>query len=305
MAQKKLLTVKDLITHMKDKKGIRFDIVSEEDAKHFLTEHNYYFKLAAYRGNYAKYPCGDKAGKYIDLDFAYLQELSTLDMHLRYIVLEMCLDIEHAVKVSLIHDMESNPSEDGYNIVKIFNQQNNSLAKVNRHVKTSYAKNIIQKYYKNCPIWVFCEIISFGDLCKLCNFYDHLYRGRLSFKSTLLYPIRDIRNASAHSNCLIYNIHENNNKPNNEIANMIKSKMPHISKSLRSKMLSNKTVHDFITLMYFYDIVVKSEKTKSNRFAEIAELFDVRMKRNCNYFKTNASLLSAYNFVSSFIHKIV
>ena len=186
MAQKKLLSIDDLIHHMKVEKGIRFDIVSEEDAKHFLCEHNYYFKLAAYRGNYPKYPFGQKAGQYIDLDFAYLQELSVLDMYLRYIVLDMCLDIEHAVKVALIHDIEDNPSEDGYNIVKIFTQQSNSLTKVKCYIKTSYAKNIIQKYYKNCPIWVLCEVISFGDLCKLCNFYNHLYSNRLPFKPTLL-----------------------------------------------------------------------------------------------------------------------
>lgn len=305
MAQKKLLSVDDLITHMKDKKGIRFDIVSKEEAKHFLTEHNYYFKLAAYRGNYAKYQCGEKAGKYIDLDFAYLQELSTLDMHLRYLVLEMCLDIEHAIKVALIHDIEENPLEDGYNIVKIFNQQSNSLAKVRQHIKTSYAKNIIQKYSSNCPVWVFCEIISFGDLCKLCLFYNHLYPGRLSFKPTLLFPIRDIRNASAHNNCLIYNIHESNNKPNNEVSNLVAKLISNVSKSMRLKMLRNKTIHDFITLLYFYDNVIKSEKTKTDRYSDVKRLFDKRMNRNCDYFKNNSSLTSAYKFVNLFVHKII
>ena len=58
MAQKKLLSIDDLIHHMKVGKGIRFDIVSEEEAKHFLCKHNYYFKLVSYRKNYNKASLG-------------------------------------------------------------------------------------------------------------------------------------------------------------------------------------------------------------------------------------------------------
>ena len=45
---KRLLNTDELITHMKDK-GIQFNITNETSAKHFLTEHNYYFKLSSYR----------------------------------------------------------------------------------------------------------------------------------------------------------------------------------------------------------------------------------------------------------------
>lgn len=51
-------------------KGITFDIVKEEDAKAFLQNNNYYMKLASYRANYEK---RKSDGKYINLDFAYLQ----------------------------------------------------------------------------------------------------------------------------------------------------------------------------------------------------------------------------------------
>ncbi len=98
---KQLLTTDQLIAHMKGK-GITFNIISESDAKSFLTENNYYLKLASYRTNYAKYTSGSKTGQYINLDFAYLKELSTIDMHLRYLIIQMCLDIEHYLKVSLL-----------------------------------------------------------------------------------------------------------------------------------------------------------------------------------------------------------
>ena len=78
---KLLKTSDELISHMKIK-GIKFDIVKEE-AKIFLQNNNYYMKLASYRANYDKRKSN---GEYINLDFAYLRELSTIDMHLRYLI---------------------------------------------------------------------------------------------------------------------------------------------------------------------------------------------------------------------------
>lgn len=48
---KPMLTIDELITHM-EKKGIRFTIVSKEEAANFLAHNNYYMKLASYRRNY-------------------------------------------------------------------------------------------------------------------------------------------------------------------------------------------------------------------------------------------------------------
>lgn len=94
---KPLLANEQLISHMKSK-GITSDIISEDDAKTFLQQKNYYMKLASYRENYPKYLTGRKTGQYINLDFAYLKELSTIDMHLRYLIIQMCLDLEHSQK---------------------------------------------------------------------------------------------------------------------------------------------------------------------------------------------------------------
>lgn len=44
-------------------------------------------KLASYRANYDKRKSN---GEYINLDFAYLRELSTIDMHLRYLICRCC-----------------------------------------------------------------------------------------------------------------------------------------------------------------------------------------------------------------------
>ena len=51
---KELKTSSELIEHMKSK-GITFNLMSENEATHFIQEHNYYLKVAAYRKNYNKY----------------------------------------------------------------------------------------------------------------------------------------------------------------------------------------------------------------------------------------------------------
>ena len=174
---KLLCSSEELITHMKEK-GITFSEISEEDAKLFLEQNNYYLKLASYRFNYQKHKTGKNVGKYINLDFAYLKELSTLDMHLRYQILDMCLDIEHFLKVRLLHDIEVNPDEDGYRIIQKFLSQDtrlSSLCKIQGHKSSEYCKDLIEKYYPYFPAWVFVELISFSELTYLVDFYTKIY----------------------------------------------------------------------------------------------------------------------------------
>lgn len=69
------LTISKQIEHMK-KRGIAFDVVSEEKATRYLEENNNYFKLRAYRKNYSK----NGEGKHVGLDFAYLRDIAIIDM---------------------------------------------------------------------------------------------------------------------------------------------------------------------------------------------------------------------------------
>ena len=49
------LTIEAQVTYMRDVKGIKFNIVSEQQAAAFLSENNYYFKLKAFCKNYSKF----------------------------------------------------------------------------------------------------------------------------------------------------------------------------------------------------------------------------------------------------------
>lgn len=294
---KPLLTVDELISHMENK-GISFNICCKDEAREFLSANNYYLKLASYRNNYKKYPPGSKnEGKYIDLDFAYLRELSTIDMHLRYIIMQMSLDIEHYLKVKLLSDIENNPHEDGYRIIQEFIAQDNdlrALKKIQRHKSSDYCKSLIEKYYPYFPAWVFVELISFGDLAHLCDFYSSKYNTPIADR-ILLNSVRDIRNASAHSNCLINRLLPGNNTPHHAIVDKLKS-VPNIGENARNKKLRNKCVYDFVALLFAYDEIVTSASTKEKRYEALSQLFNDRMLRHGDWFEKNNLIVSTHDF---------
>lgn len=115
--EKRKLTIEEQIQDMIDK-NIQFELYSQEEAKKFL-KYNNYFKLKSYARNYN---INSQTKKYYNLDFAYLVELSKIDMYIRKIILELSLDVEHYLKVRIMNDLSNNPKEDGYNIVRLFLQ---------------------------------------------------------------------------------------------------------------------------------------------------------------------------------------
>ena len=299
---------KELIKHMKDK-GIQFNKISERDAKDFLENNNYYLKLASYRGNYTKRSEGKNKGKYINLEFAYLKELSIIDMHLRYIIIEMCLDIEHALKVKLLKEITKNKDEDGYLLIRKFLAEGNNikiLENIYKHRNGEYCKDLIKKYYPYFPIWVFLEVISFGELLNLCSFYQELYNNAYIIDNKLMNEVRDIRNAAAHSNCLINKLGEKIDKtkqPDSKITNFIKD-MNCVGADARSKYLRRRFSYSFMTLLFVYDEFMP-EKPKKKRYEQIKNFMENRVVRNKDYFEKNSLIVSTYNFHKKVIDKLI
>lgn len=304
---KQLLSIEELIQHMKNR-GITFNGISENDAKQFLQNNNYYMKLAAYRANYDKCDTGKRQGQYKKLDFGYLKELSTIDMYLRYIVMDMCLDIEHVIKVRLIKNITNNPSEDGYDIVRKFIAQDDNLRilkNIRSHKSGEYCKDLIEKYYPYFPVWVFVELISFGDLLYFCSFYEKIY-GVQIINNKLMNTVRDVRNAAAHSNCLLNKMTEkidSTKQVNNEISSFIIG-MKNISKTSRVNNLSYKFTNSFVTVLYVYDSLM-NEIPKQKRYKEIQEFMNGRVVKNKQFFQSNSKIVGVYNFHKKVIDNLV
>ena len=325
MHQKPMMNVESLITHSKDK-GIKFEIMSEDDAKAYLSKNNNYFKLTSYRKNYSKVTDGPRAGQYDKLDFAHLIELARIDVEIRHILLKMCLDIEHFLKVKLIKAVESNmdsgSGEDGYKIVTDYltdigtmdlekrvssiSQRAGSLSrKMNQNRKNPYCDGLMEKYHGEMPIWVLVEIISFGYLEDLINYYSYSTGWPTPVDSKSLDRVRQIRNAAAHNNCIIndLNASETDNKTPRFITQFISR--AGIGKNMRAKKLSNRRINQIVHLLYVYDKVVTSDNTRTLRLQELNDLLNKRIVEHKDYFLHNSLLTSTHDFFNRLVSSIV
>ena len=301
MSKPKLM-LKEQIEYMRDKKGVLFNIISEEEALEFLEKSNYYFKLKSFAHNYEKYadPNVAQYNKYIDLEFAYLKELSTIDADFRYLILKLVLDVEHFLKVQLITDVSQDSQEDGYSIVSAF------LSKMKPHLQdeimnkstNSYCKALIEKYKDEFAVWNLIEVISFGDFIDLYEFYYSKRNNPYSVKGKL-YPIKWLRNAAAHNNCLLNNLSKPFSKriePNKSIMNKI-AKIKHMPKKSREKKMQNPPIHDFVVLLDVYFTVIRSNNTLKNGINSLNYFFKERCLKNKEYFQNNDNLKSNYEFL--------
>lgn len=316
MPQKPMLSVSDLIIHLQGK-GVIFSIMSATDANTYLSQNNNFFKLTSYRKNYLKYTDGVNIGKYEHLEFAYLIELARIDVEVRHILLKMCLDIEHFLKVYLIKFIEdrvkSGADEDGYKIVldyisdanqaSIVDKANNIkirsskiASKLKQNVSNPYCGNLIAKYKSEMPIWALVEVISFGDLLDIIDYCIDNYGMTLPVDRVSLDRVRQIRNATAHNNCIINDLRSSDDGPKTPsfITKYVVS--AGIGVNMRKKKLSNPRINQIVHLFYVYKNIVTSNNTRSIRIKELQDLMNTRIIEHKEYFNNNTLLTSTYVF---------
>lgn len=256
------LSVSEQIDRLKEK-GIKFNYYSEEDAKKYLTNNNYYYKLTSFRKNFRKYQYGANKGKYIDLDFGYLVDLAIIDSYLRNIILEISLGIEHYSKLKLLHALENKSNEDGYKIVENFmvslEEKRIILeTELNNKMNSTYVGDIISHYSRKFPAWSFIEIISFGDYLRFYKFCANRWNNKNMIDDYfLMKDVKELRNAAAHNNCIINDITIKNSKHK---ANFVmKRNLFSISKKRNTKHLSKEKVRQLVTLLYASSTMITSK----------------------------------------------
>lgn len=299
------LTIEEQIAHMRDDRGVKFNIMSEEAAANFLHYNSYYFKIKAFRKNYSKYNSGPKCGQYYNLEFAYLRELSIIDMHLREIILAMVIDIEHYLKVRLLRDISVCPQEDGYSIISTFFANHPGVEeRIQEKGENSYCAALIHRHSGHFAVWSIVEVLSFGDLLNLCDLFYNGWSGeRIDIGNYRI--VKFLRNAAAHNNCLINNLADNkgNGFTQNRTANRMLAQIDGVSASTRSKKMGNRFVHDFVVMLCCYDEIVSSRDVKRHKMQRLKDFVDVRCMRNREWFRDNALICSNYNFMKKVVDK--
>lgn len=242
---KRKLTNKEMVEHLKSK-GVMFELTSETEALSILRQNTYFYKVTAYRKNFLK-----ENDLYKDLDFAMLSDLATIDMRLRYLLLQFSLDYEHAIKTKLLDIITNDPKEDGYQIVQRFKKSHPNTYKIimDDFHKNKYNRDMYNKRKDKVAIWNVFEVISFGSLSIFIDFFWN-DKGTKSIKEAkaLTKYAKNVRNAAAHSNPILINLFDKSMQKKNDQA-VVSYASP---LGINSKDLRDKKVNDLFSLFYLH-----------------------------------------------------
>lgn len=269
------LTFQEMINHLKTK-GITFQHISEQEAKVYLRDQNYFYKLTAFRQNFEKIN-----GEYIGLDFATLVDLSKIDTALRYFVLDLALDYEHAIKTKILSLITLDPSEDGYAVVDQFrrlHQNTYQIILVNMK-RGNYGKEFYRKRHKHLAVWNLLEGTTMGSLSVFIDFYYKQKKIKsLKADHKLTKFAKNLRNAAAHNNALLINLFSKDTKISPNIETVSYAQPYGISR----KQLTEQKLNDLFALVFLHKKYC-SELVNQERLARLNQLLEQIYKNKSLY----------------------
>lgn len=304
------LSPQQQVEHLKSK-GVKFELLSENDAESYLIKNNNYFRLRSYRTGFSKVEEGKRAGQYANLDFKILVDLSIIDMLLRYTMLPITLDIEHFSKIKLLSKIEEK-SEDGYAVVKDFldsyntvkdgRTRNRAKEDIEKGRSSPYIANLLAKFPNyDFPVWVFFELVAFGTYTyfyKYCaerfndkNMLDEFY---------LLQSVKSLRNACAHNNCILNDMSSGKpmHKPRYALLQAM-GDVEGVGQGQRRSRLNNDRLQQIATSLYLHHKLA-SEGVQWHRAISLTT-FVKRMNKHIDYYKGNDQITSSFDFIAKLV----
>ena len=311
--KKPMLSTKDLIDNLKSK-NIKFNYMSESEAYDYLRNKNNFHIIKSYTDNFEKYFYNGKfIDKYVDLDFAYLKDLSEIDYELRSILFKMIINIEHNLKLKILNLMEDMPNEDGYRIVNLYLDRvfygekrlhNSIFSKLGNEKYNEIYKiygNLKQQKLNNIPIWKFLEIITFGELVRFYEFFIQEYNIKNKQEIYLFGEIVKLRNCVCHNNLILVGLNKKDNKnyPNYSITTYLDE--CNIGNSSKINKMKNSKVRQITYTIYMFDKMLPIDDLKISIMKELKILFFDRIKLNRKYYNNNGLLISIYKYFEKII----
>lgn len=267
--------------HHLQESGITFSIMTEREARKFLRENTYYYKIKSYRHNY---PRGTD-GKF-SCDFAHLVELSRMDIALSRLCLDHCLGVEHALKVWL--NARLMEEEDPGIADRILRES----GVTQRDDQTStpsnpYVAGLTQHCGEKRSLWHWWELGMFASQARLYSSYCRI-KGEEASLEHLLFIVRKLRNAVSHGFCLLSDVsisapvHAPGTDHETPFDNQVLRKGMWLcgrnpeSKSVRKSSLGKSykklIVHNYSTLLYTYLRLVNSEGMFAHSVRNVTDL---------------------------------
>lgn len=301
----RLLSATEQVAYLK-KKGVGFGLMDEAAARAYLTYHNNYFKLTAYRKNYQQHPGGAKAGQYVRLDFAYLVDLAEIDMELRYAIMQLALDVEHHTKLALLRRLEA-ANENGFAIVAEYRAALNDKDRrilddeLRRSRQNVYCGDMAAKYAERPPVWVFLELISFGKILSFYKFVaDKLGDSEMRELFYCLLDCKSLRNAAAHNSCILNDLSASGARRTNEQVVQALTAIAALPKGLRRSKLRCERLRQLATLLYTHQHMVTSSSLRQ-REARLLHNLTARVNMHSAYYADNDQLRTSFAFVACLV----
>lgn len=323
------------VKYLKNQKNIGFNIIDEKQAAEILKERTYYYKVTCYRKNFRK----NQNGQYENVEFALLNDMAVLDMRLRYLLLQLTLDLEHVLKTNLINSI-TNSNEDGFTILTEFDAHEEAkfIASLRPGSNRKY-QSVQQMLIKNpssesydysltsvynpkiqparpMPIWVFLEKAPYNSLIKFTEFYTQNkkpnYKSFQTAKELLLLGKR-IRDSAAHNRPILLNIgndiHAGTIK--GRISNLVEKEFQNLSITPKNTSeytkyidcMKNIKVHDIFCLLILHKTYVKSQEIKDKRYVELKEFVE-RCSKYAFLYSEHQNLKTVHEFFKQVVHKL-
>ena len=277
---KPLLTVPEQIAHLKSK-GVTFNLCTEHEAAAYLADRTYYFKLTAYRTLFEKRVGGPRDGQYVNLDFGHLRALASLDRDLRYALLPLTLDVEHAARTKLARLITEREDEDGYSVSADYmaslshkerNRREGEVAMLSNDV---FCGDLVAKYGKpaNMPAWVLMELFSFGSFASLYLFCANRWDDNaMRDEHYMLRQAQFVRNACAHSSNMANGFaDQGSDVGTNAMVERALAKTG-LSHRVRTSKMRNPRLKQIATLLYLHSCMVPSGSGRRRAIADMSSL---------------------------------
>lgn len=287
-----------------------FELCSEDEAKSYLADRTYYFKIRSFRTLYDKRVGGDRDGQYINLDFGHLRALASLDRDLRYALLPLTLDVEHAARTKLIRNITESPDEDGYGVCADYiaslnhDERNRRKGEIAVLKNDLYCSDLLAKYGKDpakMPAWVIAELFSFGSLAGFYLFCAKRWGDEaMEDEHYMLRQAQFIRNACAHSSNMAngFGAQDDEIEPNVKVEKALAK--TGLSHRVRTSKMKNPRLKQIATLLYLHSHLITKGTSRKRAIAD-RQALKTSMTKSLEMLSGNDIVRSSLTFLITLI----
>ena len=278
----KVKTINGLMKYLRETHNV---IIEGSNSKQKLMSIGYFHGYKGYR--YIKNP----NNKLIFSEFNELLAIIEFDNKLKSLLYPQIMFIETAIKSYILETIiqetnsesfseiysklmigykEFKKEPEGYKYKKAYKKRLDTFNKIQNSIAKAYESNnnIITHYFKkdeSVPIWAIFEILTLGEFGNLISTFDIKIRKKISktlslniaFDSkgnlieSIIFSIKDLRNAIAHNN-IIFDTRFNNRNINNIVTKVVKD-------STKLSDINFKGITDYLIFIVY--ILKKLKKT--------------------------------------------